>query len=279
MKNILITGPTSGIGRETSLALAKQGHQLFLLGRNQAKLEQLANEIGNIPQSQKPHLLLADLADFSAITSAVQQFLALDLPLHVLINNAGIVNSTHVMDQGIEQMFRVNHLGHFLLTHLLLDKLKQSQGRIVVVASAAHSFVDGVQFADLNFAHNFSTFKTYGHSKLCNMLMVHELAKRLEGSGVVVNSLHPGTVATQLGGQNKKWITPLLMLLMKIIGINPKKGADTSIYLATTDEVTSSGGYYYQRKLYKRTRASRSDEQAQQLWQVSEQLLADYLPH
>src|SRR5690554_2233136 len=120
-------------------------------------------------------------------------------------------------------------------------------------------------------------FKAYGQSKLANMLMVHELAKRLEGTGVIVNSLNPGMVATQLGGQNKSWYTPLLLKFMKLIAVSPKKGADTTIYLATTNEVTSSGGYYYSRKLHGRKHWSRSNEDAQRLWQLSESLVQTYL--
>lgn len=276
-KNILITGPTSGIGRETAITLAKQGHQLFLLCRNQRAGEQLIEEISALGQSKKPKLLLADLGNFGQVKKAAEDFLALGIPLHVLINNAGIVNNTRIIDDGIEQMFRVNHLGHFLLLNLLLDNIKQSQGRIVVLASGAHAFCPGIQFDDINFEKDFTTFKTYGQSKLANMLMVHELSKRLQGSGVIVNSLHPGMVATQLGGQNTAWYTSLLMLLMKVIAISPKKGAETVIYLATTDAVKTSGGYYYRCKTYGSKRWSRSDEDAQRLWQLSEKLLQPYL--
>lgn len=276
-KNIIITGPTSGIGRETAIALAKQGHQLYLLCRNQQAGEKLIEQINALPRTKTPVLLLADLGNFAQVKKAAEEFLALDVCLDVLINNAGIVNNKRIIDDGIEQMFRVNHLGHFLLVNLLLEKIKQSQGRIVVVASGAHAFCPGMQFDDINFEKDFAMFKAYGQSKLANMLMVHELAKRLEGTGVIVNSLHPGMVATQLGGQNKSWYTPLLLKFMKLIAVSPKKGADTTIYLATTDEVTSSGGYYYRRKLHGRKRWSRSDEDAQRLWQLSESLVQTYL--
>lgn len=277
-KNIIITGPTSGIGRETALALAQQGHQLFLLCRNQQAGDKLIQEISAIAGAKVPQLLLADLGDFAQIAKAAADFLARNIPLDVLINNAGIVNNTRVVDEGIEQMFRVNHLGHFLLVNLLLENIKQSQGRIVVVASGAHAFCPGIQFDDINFEKDFATFKAYGHSKLANMLMVHELAKRLQGTGVVVNSLHPGMVATHLGGQNKAWYTPILMKLMQIIAISPEKGAQTVIYLATTDQVKTSGGYYYRCKTHGSKRWARSDADAQRLWQLSEQLLQHYLP-
>lgn len=271
-KNILITGPTSGIGYQAALALAKEGHRLFLLCRNPMAGKKLATELEAMKGAQKPTLLFADLAEFDQIKEAAESFLAMNVKLDVLINNAGIVNTEHTLIDGVEQMFKVNHLGHFLLVNLLLDKLKESQGRIVVVASDAHAFCQGIQFEDINFNENFSTFKTYGHSKLANMLMVHALAKKLAGTGVVVNSLHPGMVASNLGGQNKTWYTPLLMLVMKIIAISPRKGADTLVYLATTKDVTTSGGYYYKRKTRGSRRWARSDEDAERLWQLSEQL-------
>src|SRR5690554_2805601 len=276
-KNIIITGPTSGIGKEAAISLAKQGHQLFLLCRNPQAGEKLVEEIRALPQTKAPKLLLADLGDFAQVKKAAEDFIALDIPLDVLINNAGIVNNTRIVDEGIEQMFRVNHLGHFLLVNLLLENLKKSQGRIVVVASGAHAFCPGIQFEDMQFEKDFATFKAYGQSKLANMLMVHALAKRIEGTGVIVNSLHPGMVATQLDGQNTAWYTPLLMMLMKLIAISPKKGAETIIYLATTDEVKSSGGYYYRGKTHGSKRWARSDEDAERLWQLSETLLQPYL--
>lgn len=276
-KNILITGPTSGIGRETALTLGKQGHQLFLLCRNPQAGQALADEIAAMAGARRPQVLVADLGDFDQVKAAADAFLASGETLDVLINNAGIVNTTRVIQDGVEQMFRVNHLGHFLLVNLLLDKLKESRGRIVVVASDAHVFCRGIQFDDINFDQHFKTFKTYGHSKLANMLMVRALAKRLEGSGVTVNSLHPGMVASNLGGQNKTWFTPLFMLFMKIFAISTQKGADTVIYLATTDAVNSSGGYYYQRKTRGSKPWARSDADAERLWQLSEQLTAGWL--
>lgn len=217
-------------------------------------------------------MLIADLANFEQVRQATKSFLASGEELDVLINNAGIVNTESRIIDGVEEMFRVNHLGHFLLVNLLLNPLKQSQGRIVVVASDAHAFCPGIQFDDINFTQNFSTFRTYGHSKLANMLMVHELSKRLNGTGVMVNSVHPGMVASNLGGQNKTWYTPLLMFFMKIFAISPQKGADTVVYLATTKEIKTSGGYYYKRKTRGSRRWARDDEAAKKLWQLSAQL-------
>lgn len=276
-KTALITGPTSGIGRETALALGGMGYRLFLLCRNGQAGQQLADEIAALPGALPPQVLQADLGDFAAVKAAAEQFLAAGEPLDVLINNAGIVNAERIVEDGIEQMFRVNHLGHFLLTRLLLERLKASHGRIVVVASDAHAFCPGIQFDDINFAHNFSTFKTYGHSKLANMLMTHSLAHKLKGSGVVVNCLHPGAVASRLGSNNRRWFTPLLMLMMKLFFISTQKGADTVIYLATSDDVHSSGNYYYKRRTRGSKRWARSDEDAEKLWQLSEQLLDGYL--
>lgn len=277
-KTALITGPTNGIGRETALALGEKGYKLFLLCRNQQAGEALADEIAARPNAARPQVLKADLGDFAEVKAAAETFLASGEPLDVLINNAGIVNLDRIIDGGIEQMFRVNHLGHFLLTRLLLDSIIESRGRIVVVASDAHAFCPGMQFDDINFEHNFATFKTYGHSKLANMLMTRSLAQKLEGTGVVVNSLHPGAVSSKLGHNNKRWYAPLLRLMMRLFFISTEKGADTSIYLATTDEVKTSGNYYYKRKTRGLKKWARSDADAEKLWRLSEQMLAEYLP-
>lgn len=276
-KTALITGPTSGIGRETALALGGRGFKLFLLCRNGNAGEALADEIAAMPGAARPQVLLADLGDFDAVQAAAQRFLATGEPLDVLINNAGIVNMDRVMVDGVEQMFRVNHLGHYLLTRLLLDKIVESRGRIVVVASDAHAFCPGIRFDDINFEQDFSTFKTYGHSKLANMLMTRSLAHKLEGTGVIVNCLHPGAVASHLGHNNKRWYAPALRLMMRLFFITPAKGADTSVYLATTDEVTTSGDYYYKRKTRGSKKWARSDADAERLWQLSEEMLAAYL--
>lgn len=275
---ILVTGPTNGIGRETALGLAALGHRLVLLCRNREAGQKLVNQISLMPQAAEPMLLVADLNNFEQVRAAAVEFLATGKPLDVLINNAGIINVERRVTDGIEEMFRVNHLGHFLLTNLLLDKIIASRGRVISVASDAHSFCDHIHYDDLSFADNYKTFEAYGHSKLANMLMIRELAKRLEklqpeADGARAYCLHPGMVASQLGYQNKRWYTSIVLFLMKLISITPKQGADTSIYLATTDDPLVNGGYYYQRKTRASKRWARSESDAERLWEVSERLV------
>lgn len=274
-KTVLITGPTNGIGRETALDLAAKGYKLFLLCRNRSLGEALCDEINALPNTIKPHLLIADLADFAQIRSAVNAFLATHEPLHVLINNAGIVNTQRVMAFNHEQMFKVNHLGHFLLTTLLLPTLKASApSRIVIVSSGAHAFIKGMQFNDISFEHNFSTFPTYGQSKLANLLMMQALVPLLKDSGVTVNALHPGAVASSLGKNNKVWYARILTALLKPFFLTPAQGAATSIHLATNNNILSSGGYYYKSRSSRMKPWANDMEAAKKLWLLSEQWVA-----
>ena len=276
--NTLITGPTHGIGRETALVLARKGHRLFLLCRNRAAGEVLVEEIKAIDGAKEPQLLIADLGRFDEVKAAAQTFLDTGEPLHVLINNAGVFNLERNVVNGVEEMFAVNHLGHFLLTQLLLPRLKESpSARIVVVASDAHAFCKQIAFDDLSLKNNFSSLRSYGHSKLANVLFTRELTKRLEGSGIIVNCLHPGAIASNLGKNNKRWYSTLISLLMRPFFKSIEKGAKTTIYLAT-EMIESSGKYYINSKPHKLKPWAEDDVAAERLWQLSEILLKDYLP-
>ncbi len=274
-KNVLITGSTNGIGRATALALAEAGAKLYLLCRSREKGEQLVREIAALAGAPEASLLIADLGDYDSIREAVRMFLASEVPLHVLINNAGVINFQRVSAAGgLEQMFVVNHLGPFLLTHLLLDRLKASApARIVNVASDAYKFSSGINFEDLAWERGFKTFKTYGHSKLANILITRELARRLEGSGVTVNSLHPGAVSTNLGVTDA-WYVPIATALLKIFLKTPLQGAQTSLYLATSPEASSSSGLYYANSKVEQVKPwAEDDGAASRLWALSEQLV------
>ena len=197
-------------------------------------------------------------------------------PLDVLINNAGVINTRRILlDNGQEQMFAVNHLGHFLLTSMLLDALKRAeQGRVVVVASEAYRFCRGIRFDDLQWNTGFSAFPTYGHSKLANILFTRELAARLEGTRVTANSLHPGGVRSQLGAQNT-WYAGRILALVKPFLRTAEKGAETSVYLATSNDVrTTSGQYFYDCKPKKTKPSARDTDAARRLWTLSERLTA-----
>jgi len=283
-KTILVTGPTNGIGRVTALSLAAQGHRMILLCRNERLGRVLCDEILQLPDAQPAELLVADLGNVRQVRAAVGHFLARNEPLHVLINNAGLVNAKRVMveveDTEQEQMFAVNHLGHFLLTNLLLPKLIQTAeaaecpSRIVVVSSDAHAFFcRGMDFDDLSLRTKFSGLKAYGRSKLANILMVKELAKRVDRKRVLVNCLHPGAVKSNFGlNIEPRWYTPAVMGILRLFFITSERGADTSLFLATGD-VATHGDYYYRRKLHRLKPWALDEVAAARLWDVSEEIL------
>jgi NAD(P)-dependent dehydrogenase (short-subunit alcohol dehydrogenase family) len=257
------------------MALAQQGFHLYLMVRNTAKGEAVQQEI--IRNTGNPHieLLAGDLNSLADVRHAAAEFLAKDIPLHLLINNAGVVNTTRELTRdGFEGMFGVNHLAHFLLTRLLLDKLKASApARIINVASDAHRFVDALNFDDLQTEHSpFKAMKNYGASKLCNIYFTRILAKQLEGTQVTVNAIHPGWVGTALGANNG-WLGKIATTLQKPFARSPEKGAETSVYLATSHEVEGvSGKYFYNCKEYRPSKVACDDTAAQRLWEISETL-------
>ncbi|MBT8453627.1 MAG: SDR family oxidoreductase [Deltaproteobacteria bacterium] len=275
-KNVMITGPTEGIGRATAFALAERGARLHLLCRNPTKATALRDALLSRYADLSVELYLADLGNFAEVRGAASAFMKRDEPLDVLINNAGVINTRRILlDNGQEQMFAVNHLGHFLLTTLLFDRLKQAeQGRVVVVASEAYRFCRGIRFDDLQWNKGFSAFPTYGHSKLANILFTRELAERLRGTHVTANALHPGGVRSQLGAQNTWWAGHLLVLVKPFLR-TAERGAETSVYLATSDEVArTSGEYFYNCRPKKLKPSARDRAEAQRLWELSERLVA-----
>ena len=203
-KTCLITGATNGIGRVTAVELARMGAELFLTYRDEARANETVAEIRKESGNEKVHPLHADLGSQKQIRGVAAEFLAMGRPLHVLINNAGLGNTKRMMtEDGIEMVFAVNHLAYFLLTILLLERIKQSApARIVNVASEGHRF-GTINFDDLGGERHYRTFGAYGHSKLANILFSYELARRLAGTGVTVNCLHPGGIASGLWTNNR----------------------------------------------------------------------------
>ncbi len=270
-KVCLITGATSGIGRASSLALAQKGASLILVARNKEKAAQLKQLVKMETGNEDVDLIVGDLSSQADIRRIAQTFIDSGKPLHVLLNNAGVVNMKRVLTvDGYEEMFAVNHLAYFLLTHLLLDRLKgNASARIVNVASGAHVFCkSGVNFDDINFEQGFSGIKVYGHSKLANILFTRQLAKKLEDSNVTVNCCHPGVVATGLGANNGV-LGKLVMWLMKPFLRTPEQGAATSIYLASSVEVLGSGNYYADCKSAKVKPWAEDAAAAEWLWEMS----------
>lgn len=267
-KVCLITGANSGIGKATALGLANMGATVVLVCRDKSRGEAAQAEIKAQSGNESVDLRLSDLASQSSIRQLAAEVKARYPHLQVLINNAGVMPSHRTLTaDGLEANFAINHLGPFLLTNLLLDILKaNAPARIVFVASQVISALD---FDDLQSAKHFGMNSTYGKSKLCNILVTHELAKRLEGTGVTVNCLHPGVVATNLPHD---WPAPLRMLY-PLIGISPAKGAQTSIYLASSPEVEGINGKYFKKQQpVPLPKLAQDEATTQRLWQISEEM-------
>jgi NAD(P)-dependent dehydrogenase (short-subunit alcohol dehydrogenase family) len=272
-KTCLITGATNGIGRVTAVELAGMGAELFLTYRDEARARETLAEIRQKTGNDNIHLLKADLGSQSQIRAAAGEFLASGKPLHILINNAGLGNTNRTITaDGLETVFAVNHLAYFLLTMLLLDCIKRSvPARIVNVASEAHRF-GTINFNDLGGEQRYRTFGAYSQSKLANILFTYELARRLAGSGVTVNCLHPGGIASGLW-TNNGLLAQLIMKAAKPFLKTPEQGARTTIYLASSDEVEGvTGKYYVNCKEKNSNRESYDLDVARRLWEVSAQM-------
>ncbi len=278
-KTVVVTGGNSGIGYETAAALAAMGARVVLTARNADKgrraVASITQRLGGDVQVQ---LVVFDLADLSSVRRGAAEILEQAPQLDVLVNNAGLVLSerSETVD-GLEATLATNHLGPFLLTNLLLGRIRSSSpARIVNVASTAHGAArKGMPFDDLQSEQKYATMRVYGQSKLANILFTRELARRLAGTGVTANSLHPGTVRTGYGADGDA--RGLLAFGIKISSpffLSPAKGARTSIYLASAPEVAGiSGEYFVKCKPRQPKRWARDDEAARRLWQVSEVLV------
>jgi NAD(P)-dependent dehydrogenase (short-subunit alcohol dehydrogenase family) len=282
-KTVMITGATAGIGRQTALKIAEMGATVVLVGRNEAKARDVVSAIQQETDNDRVSYLLADLSSMKSTEALAQEYRTRFDRLDVLVNNAGAIIMTRgeTVD-GFENTFALNHLvGYFYLTNLLLDLLIASApARIVNVSSGAHSFAK-MNFNDLQGKQKYSGFRAYGQSKLANVLFTYELARRLEGTGVTVNALHPGFVASNFGQTNNEQNTLVRLGIRatQIVAISEEQGAETSIYLATSPEVEGMTGLYFDKQQPKAS-CKESYDVAEQalLWQVSEQLLQRDFP-
>lgn len=272
-KSILITGATSGIGEAAAHILAAQGHELILVGRNPAKAETIAQAIRTKSGNDAVHFLLADFTDLSQVRSMVQEVKDRFPKLDVLVNNAGAYfNRRHYTPYGVERTLLVNHLAHFLLTNLLLDHL-HSDARIINVASDAHVYGQ-LNLDDLNFERSYFGFGAYARSKLANILFTYELARRLQGSGITVNAVHPGGVTTNIFSTDFSVFGPLLKWIVSWVTIPPEQGADNTVFLATSETVNSvTGKYFVKRKAVASSPLSQDADLARRLWEVSATLV------
>lgn len=278
-KTCMITGATSGIGRVTALALAAQGADLVLLCRNRAKGHQLIEDIQKIGGRGDLHLLHCDLSSLSQVQVAAEAFLATGKPLHVLVNNAGVFNlRRRVTADGLEEMFAVNYLAHFLLTLLVLPRLQGvSDARVVNVGSGAHRLIKRIRLEDLTFERGFRPLRTYSHSKLANGVFNTALAQRLGGSGVTANVVDPGEVATNLGGQNG-WVAKALQPVSRRFLSTPEKGAATSVFACTSDTLRGvSNAYLRGCEIREPSPQAMDRESAEALWEASVSLVEQKL--
>lgn len=265
----LVTGGNSGIGLVTARELAQQGARVFVACRSSEKGRAAVAEIRRVTGNQDVELLVLDLGDFDSVRGCAKEFLARDLPLHLLINNAGLAGTKGLTKSGFELAFGTNHLGHFLLTQLLLDRIKASApARIVTVASRAHTRVSGLDFDHVQApTSGRAGLPEYGRSKLANVLFSAELGRRLAGTGVTTYSLHPGVVATDVWRELPGFLQPLVKLLM----ISSEEGAKTTLYCATSPEVANQTGLYYDKcKVIAPSRAGSDAALAAELWRRSE---------
>jgi len=274
-KRTVITGATSGIGLAAAIELARRGADLTLVARNEARAADAVRQINAISTARAAvDVVLADVASQSSVRRLAVELLTRYPTIQVLVNNAGAIYSTRQMtDDGIELTWAVNHLAPFLLTALLLDRLKASApARIVTTSSAAHERAL-IPFDDLNGERSWggAGFTRYGETKLANILFTAELARRLEGTGVTANSFHPGFVATGFN-RNNGTLMRIGMAISRPFARSPQKGAETLVWLVDSEEAGSvNGGYFVDLRQVAPSLAAQDVETARRLWRVSEE--------
>lgn len=271
-KIVLITGANSGTGKWTAIELAKMGGNVVMACRSKTRGEEALKEVKEISGNDNVKLMICDLASKESIRRFCDEFKSKYNRLDVLVNNAGVIlPGRHETFDGYELQFGVNHLGHFLLTNLLLNLIISSApSRIINVSSGAHK-VGKIHFSDINLEKAFTFTRAYAQSKLANILFTYELSRRLEGRGVTVNALHPGAVASNMGINRETGFGKLITGMLKPFFQTPKKGAETAIYLASSKEVEGvTGKYFYMKKSVKSSKLSHNEEVAKRLWKLSE---------
>jgi NAD(P)-dependent dehydrogenase (short-subunit alcohol dehydrogenase family) len=245
-KTVIVTGASSGIGLIAARRLATMGARLLLVGRDRAKGEAALRDLKSAQPGIDARFFYGDLMMMAETRRVAAELLAVAPRIDVLLNNAGaIFQQREVTSEGLERTFALNHMGYFLLTSLLLDRIKASApARIVNVASEAHRGAK-LDFSDLQIAQGYSGWRAYRRSKLANILFTRELARRLDGSGVTANCLHPGFVATGFGDNNAGIFRCVISLGKSLMAISPEEGAKTSVYLASSPAVAGISGLYF----------------------------------
>ena len=273
-RKVLVTGATGGIGRATAMGLATMGANLAITGRDRTRTEGAAREIRAVSSGQVD-LFVADLSSRSEVRRLADEVLQTYPRIDVLVNNVGgYWNTRHVTADGLERTFALNHLAPFLLTNLLLDRLKQgAPARVVTVASNAHA-TGQIDFDDLQGERSYSGSRAYNQSKLANILFTYELARRLQASAVTANALHPGVVSTSFGSEDPGGVQRLFVPFMRPFMKAPSQGAATSIHLASAPDLEQVTGRYFANSKPKRSSKRSYDEAAAaRLWQTSADLV------
>lgn len=269
-KTILVTGATSGIGFETSADLAKRGARVVMVGRDPARTEAAVSKVARRSSGEVSHLL-CDFSSQASIRRLAESFRERHDRLDVLVNDAGGVNkSRRLTVDGIEMTFAVNHLGYFLLTNLLLDRIVGSApARIVSVASIGHRS-GTLDFADLGFERGYSIMRAYTRSKLGNVLFSAELARRLAGTGVTSNCLHPGSVNTRIWSGAPVWAKPIIRFVYRPFFISAEKGASYVVDLVTRPDLAGvTGRYFEEGRMIAPSSLAQDEALAKRLWEVS----------
>ncbi len=271
---VIVTGATDGIGFVTAEELAAQGAQVVIVGRNEAKCADTVAMIKNTTGNQNIGLEVADLSLLAEVRSLAARLLEYPIPIDVLINNAGgFYSNRSETAEGLEYTFALNHMAYFVLTDLLLERVQEaSQGRIINVSSRVHR-AGRVDFDDLQGRNNYQGWPAYCQSKLMNVMFTKALARRLEGTAVTANSLHPGFVATKFGHNNPGYRGMLMRIGQTVAAISPRRGAKTSVHLASDPNLAKTTGRYFEKSREVTPSRESQDEAAQErLWQVSEDL-------
>jgi retinol dehydrogenase-14 len=270
-KTILVTGASSGIGLEASIELARRGARVVMVGRDRGRSESALAEARTRSGSRDVSLLRCDFSSLAAVRQLADTFRLQHDRLDVLVNNAGGVNKTRTTTaDGIETTFAVNHLAGFLLTNLLLDLVVRSApARILTVASIGHRH-GTMDFDDLGYERGYSIMRAYSRSKLANILFANELARRLAGTGVTSNSLHPGSVDTRIWSGAPLWAKPLIQIVMRPFFITAAKGGSYIVNLATRPEFAAvSGKYFEEARMIDPAPLARDEALGRRLWDVS----------
>ncbi|HEY3638079.1 MAG TPA: SDR family oxidoreductase [Rhizomicrobium sp.] len=270
-KVVVITGATSGIGEVAADRLAAKGARIVFIARDRARGEETLKHLHAIAGGAEHKAFYADLSRLSEMKRVAAEIADAEPEIDVLVNNAGaLFSSRKVTEDGLEATFALNHMSYFVLTNLLRSRLKAG-ARIVSTASDAHKGAR-LDFSDLQSSRSYSGFGVYGRSKLCNILFTRELARKIDGSGITANCLHPGFVATRFGDQSGGMMS-FAVRAAKNFALTPEQGAETIIYLASSPEVENvTGGYFYKCRPSTPTREAQNDADAKRLWEISAEI-------